>query len=220
MANKLTQRFAELEAQLKQVKATKISEYSSLLNRNLFQVDSTRKLAWEVKARHLLEKACGLESQHFKHFEKAARPDSVSTSADILERMGTVFLAAKEDFEGGYLSSVRSLVQSEVFGSELEQATELLSSGYKSPAAVVAGIVLETALRELCTQHGVPHGKLDKMNADLVKQSVYNAIMAKRITALAAIRNSAAHGKPDEFNEGDVKSMIDDVERFLSQHLG
>jgi Domain of unknown function (DUF4145) len=172
-----------------------------------------------VKAKHLLEKACGLESQHFKHFEEATH-GSYSTSWDILERMGTVFLAAKEDFEGGYLSSVRSLVQAEVFESELEQATELLSSGYRLPAAVVAGIVLETTLRELCTQHNIPHGKLDKMNADLVKANVYGANMAKRITALAAIRNSAAHGKPDEFTEGDVKSMIDDVERFLSQHLG
>lgn len=219
MANKLTQRFAELESQLKEVQATKKSVYSSLLESNQMQVDSTLKLAWEVKAKHLLEKACGLESQHFKHFEKAARPNSVSSSSEILERMGTVFLAAKEDFEGEYLSSIRSLIQAEVFGSELEQATELLTSGYKLPAAVVAGIVLETALRELCDQNQLSHGKLSKMNEDLVKQGLYNANMAKRITALAAIRNSAAHGKPDEVSEGDVKSMIDDVDRFLSQHL-
>jgi hypothetical protein len=29
--------------------------------------------------------------------------------------------------------------------------------------------------------------------------------MAKRITAMAGIRNSAAHGQPDKFTEGDVR---------------
>jgi hypothetical protein len=57
------------------------------------------------------------------------------------------------------------------------------------------------------------------MNADLAKQGLYNANMAKRITALAGIRNSAAHGKPDEFTDADVKAMIEDIQRFLAQHL-
>jgi hypothetical protein len=43
--------------------------------------------------------------------------------------------------------------------------------------------------------------------------------MAKRITALAGIRNSAAHGKPDAFTEDEVKAMIADIERFLSEYL-
>jgi hypothetical protein len=133
--------------------------------------------------------------------------------------MWAVFEAAKEDFDGGYLSSVRSLVQAEVFGSELEQASELLRSGYASPAAVVAGAVLETGIRELCDRNGIPHGKLDKMNADLTKAGVYNGIVAKRITHLAAVRNSAAHGNKLEFEQYDVASMIDEVEHFISKHL-
>ena len=45
----------------------------------------------------------------------------------------------------GYLNSVRNLVQAEVFESELDQARELLSGGYSSAAAVVAGVVLDYA---------------------------------------------------------------------------
>jgi hypothetical protein len=133
--------------------------------------------------------------------------------------MSTVFFAAKEDYEGGYLSTFRSLVQAEVFDSELEQSASLLSGGYRVAAAVIAGTVLETALRELCTRNNLVHGKLDKMNADLARATVYNANMAKRVTAIAATRNSAAHGRPEEFSDGDVRAMIDDIERFLSQHL-
>jgi hypothetical protein len=133
--------------------------------------------------------------------------------------MMAVFDAAREDFEGGYLVSIHDLVRAEVFGSELEQASELLKSGYDLAAAVIAGTVLETGIRELCTRNQIQHGKLDKMNADLTKAGVYNGIVQKRITHLAAVRNSAAHGNEAEFNTYDVKAMIDEVEQFIASHL-
>jgi hypothetical protein len=85
---------------------------------------------------------------------------------------------------------------------------------------VVAGVVLETGLRELCIRHNISEGKLDKMNADLAKAGAYNLLKQKSITALAQIRNDAAHGKPDQFKDEDVRSMIADVGRFLADHLG
>lgn len=133
--------------------------------------------------------------------------------------MKAVFLAAKEDFEGGYLLSVRSLVQAEMFDSQLEQAEELFKSGYITAAAVIAGVVLETTLRELCDRSSIAHGKLDKMNADLAKAGIYNKLTQKRITALADIRNSAAHGKPEEFTDQDVLDMIRDVTKFVADYL-
>jgi hypothetical protein len=142
-----------------------------------------------------------------------------NTNYESLQSMAAVFRAAKEDFEGGYLSSLRSIVQAEVFDSELEQATELHQQGFILPAAVVAGVVLETTLRELCDSHSLPHGKLDKMNADLAKAGVYNKLTQKRITALADIRNSAAHGHSGKFTAEDVKDLIRDVERFVREHL-
>jgi hypothetical protein len=33
------------------------------------------------------------------------------------------------------------------------------------------------------------------------------------------VRNSAAHGNKSEFERYDVIAMIDEVERFVSQHL-
>ena len=54
------------------------------------------------------------------------------------------------------------------------------------------------------------------MNAELVKAGVYNNLTQKRITALAAVRNSAAHGKLDEFTKDDVSAMIRDEQRFVA----
>jgi hypothetical protein len=57
------------------------------------------------------------------------------------------------------------------------------------------------------------------MNADLAKAGQYNSLVQKRITSLAAIRNSAAHGNEAEFSSADVKSMIEEVERLVSGWL-
>lgn len=217
MIKHLEKRFAELAGQIAKVESTKQSKQGAM---GLYDhIDDEMFLGWCVKARNLLSNACGIESQHFMAFEKAEKPTAYSSNYDVMKRVKAVFFAAKEDFEGGYLISVKNLVQAEVFDSELEQASELLSAGYASAAAVVAGVVLETTLRNLCNEKGITLGKLDKMNADLAKSGAYNALVQKRITALAGIRNSAAHGKVEEFAREDVVSMISEVEKFVSATL-
>lgn len=221
MTKLFERRFAELETQLLALEATKTIKSSEIMG-SYPHIDSNVLLGWEVKAKSLLFNVCGEKSLHMTAFLDAEKPVAYSNNFEALCRVKAVFLAAKEDFEGGYLNTVRNLVHAEVFGSELDQARELLATGYRLPAAVVAGVVLETTVRNLCTDHQIEydrHTKLDKMNADLTKAGVYNSIQQKRITAMAGIRNSAAHGKPEEFTEGDVKGMIDDIERFLAANL-
>jgi uncharacterized coiled-coil protein SlyX len=214
---KIEQRFSELEKQLQEVEST--LKQSNGLYGTIDVIDKELFTGWKVKVKNLLVTACGEKSQHFITFEKGETRGTMESNYSILKRLGAIFLAAKEDFEGGYLSSLKKLVQAEVFDTEIEQAKELLNSGYKLASAVIAGVVLETTLRDLCETISIPHGKLDKMNAQLAKAGVYNKLQQKRITAIADIRNSAAHGKPDEFSENDVESMIRDVESFLLKYL-
>lgn len=219
MTNSLSRRFEQLAQELSEIEATEKLDPRPHYDRARTRVDGQLLLKWVVKVKSLIESTCGTSSQYMNHFGDAESGGLSSTNAENLARMKAVFLALHEDFQGGYLHSLRNLVQAEVFDSELEQANELLNKGYKTAAAVIAGTVLETTLRELCCQQQIASSKLDKMNADLAKRNVYNANQAKRITAMAGVRNSAAHGKPNEFSDGDVKTMIDDVERFLAMHL-
>lgn len=216
-ASLFSKRFVDLANQTMELASTKTSfrgEYTSGTN-----VNAEFFLTWKVNSRHLISTVCGRDSEHYKQFVDCEKPKAYRDSYSEFKELRAVFMAAKDDFEGGYLEKFRSLIQAEVFGSELEQASELLTSGYKSAAAVVAGVVLETALRDLCTKAGVGHGKLDRMNAELTKAGVYNNLTQKRITAIAGVRNSAAHGKPQEFTDDDVKEMIEYTERFLEERL-
>ncbi len=182
-------------------------------------IDYELFVGWIVKVKNLLVTSCGETSQHFIAFKEGEERGPMETNYDLKKRLGAIFLAAKEDFDGGYLVSLKHLVQAEVFDNELEQAKELLANGYKLASAVICGVVLETALRDLCTSNSIAHGKLDAMNGQLAKAGVYNKLQQKRITAIADIRNNAAHGKPDEFTDLDVENMIRDVESFLLSYL-
>lgn len=212
-----SKRFNELYTQLEAVEATKRYEHSQYFPGD--RIDTDLLLNWKVKARHLISISCGPESEHYKRFAETEEPTAYRSSYEELQQLKAVFLAAKEDFEGGYLNSVRSLIQAEVFGTELDQARELLAAGYYPAAAVISGTVLETALREMCSARGIAHGKLDRMNAELAKAGVYNLLVQKRITALADIRNNAAHGHSDQFDASDVTDLIAYTDKFLLDNL-
>lgn len=57
------------------------------------------------------------------------------------------------------------------------------------------------------------------MNAELVKAGVYNRLTQKRITAIADLRNSAAHGKWDQFTQRDVEDAIRWIREFMEGHF-
>jgi len=217
LIQKLSDRFDQLYQEIPAIESTIRRQRGDLMDYDV--MDDGLALTWKVKVKNLLVSACGKESQHYKEFVEAEKIQSLESTSNPFKRMKSVFIAAMDDYKGGYLISIKNLIQADVFDSELEQAEGLLSSGYKSAAAVIAGVVLETTLRDLCTREGISHGKLDKMNSDLAKAGIYNKLQQKRITALADIRNSAAHGKPDEFTENDVSNMIRDIEQFLAVQL-
>lgn len=218
MEDLLKKRFGELEQQSARIEASK-RPFIGMGGARFNSVDTDLVFNWSVKVKSLLSKACGTDSPHLSEFAEAEKTSSYEDSSQRFSKMKAVFLAAKEDYEGGYLTSLRHMVRAEVFDSELEQATELLNNGYNAAAGVIAGVVLETTIRDLCSANHIPHGKLDKMNADLTKAGIYNGIMQKRITHLAAIRNSAAHGNQAEFKTSDVTAMIDEVEKFLAAYV-
>lgn len=217
MDKKLSRRFVELEEQADRVASTHKTYHSEVFGHS-DNVDADVFLEWTVKVKNLIVKVGGENSEHYKEFVKAEE-NSWGGSLTKFKALKAVFLATKEDFEGGYLSSYKTIVQEEVFDTELEQAYELLNNGYYVAAAVIGGVVLETTLRELCNRESIPHGKIDKMNADLTKAGVYGKIVQKQITALAGIRNSAAHGNNQEFNKSDVEQMLPAIEQFLTTNL-
>jgi HEPN domain-containing protein len=183
------------------------------------RVDTQLAHQWATSVQNVLARVFGRESEHYKNF--AAQAGIYLTFSPVYHGQG-VLRAAKDDYESGHLYELRRLVEAEVFDDFLEQAQLLLDSGYYQAAAVVAGCVLEDGLRKLCAANRIvvpPRPKLDAMNTDLAKAGAFSVLVQKRITALADLRNKAAHGIWTEFTRDDVKEMVQAIRRFMEEHF-
>jgi hypothetical protein len=189
-----------------------------------YSVDSELFRGWRLNASNLLMQVCGKESLHYREFKSIESTMGFKTIDEYLRGLRAVFVATKDDYEGGYLS-FRGLVHAELFDDELEQATELLDQGYTPAAAVVARVVLETTLRTLCgdcnpvIEVRKPNGKsvqLADLNIALAKAGVYTVTVQTQVTSLAAVGNDAAHGNP--VKAADVEAVIAQVRRFVTEY--
>lgn len=130
--------------------------------------------------------------------------------------------ALRDDLAAGYAQGVAELIHAEVFSDFMGMAHELQTSGYKDAAAVIAGSVLEDHLRKLAGKIGleVEKGdgspmKADALNAQLTAAGAYNGLEQKSVTAWLDLRNKAAHGHYDDYDQQQVAALIRDVREFL-----
>lgn len=214
---KIVDRLTELIQQGEKIaKATKHYPNGS------FSYQSEASIQWKVSCLSFFKVVFGNENIYYDQFEITFnRNMQRQNSGPFFGECVSVVRAAKDDYENGYLFSIRTLIEAEVFDDFLEQAEHLLSQGYFTASAVIAGSVLEDGLRKLCAKNGITLSakpKLDTMNADLAKAGVYNLLKQKQITALADLRNKAAHGLGG-FTKDDVQAMIKDVRRFMEDYF-
>ena len=212
----VSKRLSELSEKADAIHKAKTLNFISEEGTRYYYIDSAAFQGWATGVLNLLQRVFGKESIHFQRFETLA--DNTGDSESGFMKAVAVFNAAREDYEGGYLFNVESLIRAEVFDDIIEQASALHKAGYKDPACVVAGVTLETTLKNLCSLHSLPHGTLDKMNVALAKAGVYNKGMQKQITAWADRRNCAAHGEWDQYSTEDVADLISGVGRLIAEY--
>jgi hypothetical protein len=141
--------------------------------------------------------------------------------SDILTSLHGILRALRADYIADRLQSFQELIHANLFSDFLEMAEHFLESGYKDPAAVMSGGVLEEHLRKLCGKHGVTivsKPKLDTMNADLARINAYSKNDQKQVTAWAGLRNDAAHGSYTNYTDGEVKLMVAGIRDFIGRN--
>lgn len=144
----IKKRLEELEQKAEAISANKVFAFEGEDGVRYFKVNAPDSRAWATSVMNLLQRVFGEDSPHYKNFSQHYQ--HFHGYEENFENCRAIFRAAKEDYEGGYLFNTRGLIQAEVFSDFLEQATELLQAGHKDPACVVAGVALETTLKELC----------------------------------------------------------------------
>jgi hypothetical protein len=162
-----------------------------------------------------------LGGQHRDSLQAILKSYGVNNACTVPHIAG-VLDALRVSYENGYLATVSELIHAEMFSDFLEMAEYLLSEGYKDPAAVIAGSVLEEH-RRLALRSGIDVNvggkpkKADQLNADLAGQAVYSKLDQKSVTSWLDLRNRAAHGKYSEYSRDQVALYMQGIRDFIAR---
>lgn len=136
-----------------------------------------------------------------------------------------ILSALRADYEAGYLQGIEELIHADLFADFLQMAEELVGKHYKDAAAVIGGSVLEEHLRKLASRHGIAtehEGRAvnaAKLNDTLAAaESSYTKLTQKSVTAWLDLRNNAAHGHYEKYDQTQVEGMIRDVRGFMQRY--
>jgi len=185
---------------------------------------------WTTRTGEFINLLYPKESQYhltFNEFRRKMKMDNLhSFSFQLLFEVLGVLEAIKYEIENGLLDDINSLLQADIFADFLEMGEYLLKEGYKDAAAVIIGTVLEDTLRKLAEKNGIAttndKGKkltIEPINIELTKKDVYNQLVKKQITSWADLRNNAAHGHFDQYDNKQVEYMLLFVQNFASDYL-
>lgn len=115
------------------------------------------------------------------------------------------------------LFSIKALVRAETLDSELESARELHENGFLRAAGVVAGVVLEGHLSQVCAGRSLIIAKKDPQIHDysdaLKNNNLIDIPQWRFVQRLADLRNLCAHKKNREPKAEEVLELIDGVDK-------
>ena len=128
----------------------------------------------------------------------------------------------RSDVLNGYLQTTANIISAEIFTDFLDMAQHLLDHGYKDPAASLCGAVLEDGLRRIARNNEITVTDQDDLNSmrdKCAQKAVYNNLVRQQILSWTTLRNSADHGKFEEYDAQQVRLTIEGVRSFLANHL-
>jgi hypothetical protein len=200
-----------------QVLSTKrTNDYNSYVSAEQFNEFRSASLSF-------LKNTFGTEHPFYMEFNKKVN----DASPYLTEEGRGILKAVKNEIDGGWAFTVKGLISAEIFSNFLEMAEYLLTEGYKDPAAVMAGSVLEEHIRQLCIKNSIPiesikdgkpvPKKADLINSQLASANIYNKLDQKSITSWLDLRNKAAHGQYSEYTKEQVVFMLQGIINFISR---
>ncbi len=133
-----------------------------------------------------------------------------------------IIRAAHRRFESS-LFEIRQLVQADMLDGEIASARELQKKKFFRAAGVIAGVVLEKHLQQVCLDRGISIGKkaptLNDLGELLKSNGVVDVPQWRHLSLLADIRNICAHNKQKEPSEQQIGDLLDGAEKVIKTVL-
>lgn len=143
--------------------------------------------------------------------------DSSAAIPEFTQQLNIV-KAAKTTL-GSALIDLTSVVQTDIFDSELDSARALAKAGFLRAAGAICGVVLEKHLRQVCDNHAIVIRKknpaISNFNQALKDNNVIEVAQWRHVQLLADIRNNCDHARGSEPTKDDVDDLISGTNKAL-----
>lgn len=178
---------------------------------------------WSTSCLNLLDKLSVSTNRFVAQFEVWAI-GGPGKQMNIGAALG-VLKAARHEYTCGLATEYHLSVSAVVFSGLLDEAAYLLKKGYPRAAAVLLGAALEEGLKARARAVPLEVGPRDTLSPIIVKLkspdvNVLTEFEAKRLEAIARLRNDAAHGGELTYTEKEIDSALKEVEATLGKLLG
>lgn len=202
--------YTEAYAIIKQLLPDRLDEFEAF-----YKVDSKRKSV-DVTTYKIQDWLMGLRAAPDKDtcelpfYDLAVVIMRFAVQLEILKSLESRFESS--------LFDIKQLIQADLFDSELDVARELLKNGFLRAAGVIAGVVLEFHLSQVCTNHRLTLKKkvpaIADLNDLLKNSSVIDVPQWRFIQRLSDLRNLCAHKKHREPTADEITELIDGIEKI------
>ena len=159
----------------------------------------------------------GLQITIGHEFEKKVIADGSAAIPEFKQQL-SIIEAAKASFESS-LFDLTSILQADLFDSEVESARTLAKAGYLRAAGAVCGVVVEKHLKQVCINHHVTvrkkHPSISDYSELLKGEGTISVPQWRFIQHLADIRNLCDHAKEREPTRDEIDDLVDGTAKVL-----
>ena len=134
------------------------------------------------------------------------------------EQQLNIVRAAKETL-GSALIDLTSILQADLFDSEIDSARALAKSGFLRAAGAICGVVIEKHLKQVCDTHRISikmrNPTISDLNQNLKDGEIISTPQWRFIQRLADIRNICDHAKNKEPEKEEVDDLVSGTDKVL-----
>ncbi len=136
----------------------------------------------------------------------------------IFAQQLNIVKAAKETLKSS-LIELTSILQADLFDSEIDSARALAKSGFLRAAGAICGVVIEKHLKQVCNTHGITIKKknpvISDLNQALKDKNSISVPQWRFIQHLADIRNICDHDKGKEPDKNEIDDLTSGTDKVL-----
>lgn len=173
----------------------------------LYKNDKRKELSWTT---YTLSDAV----QRIETSDGSLHPSDARTK---LSQQVSMVEACLDKFESK-IFEIQTILQADIFDTEIESARHLLKMGYLRAAGAICGVVIERHFAEVCQNRNITLRKKNPSIADYndaLKDCAYDTVEWRRIQRLGDLRNLCDHSKDREPLKEEIDELISGTSRVI-----